>query len=150
MRCIYLAYPVTNSTSAYEVLRAAVKRAAPDVRCIEPEGRLLPEVIAEEAFAGIKACNILVADVTEYSIGVGVEIGYAFALGKQILLVAKEASKGDVSPFLRGIVNDIVFYRHDGDLPQQLAVALKRSNAAGPWTSDDCDKLCASSGEEAH
>lgn len=130
MRCIYLAHPVTNSASAYEGLRTAVKMAAPDARCIEPEGRLLPEIIAEEAFAGIKACDVLVADISEYSIGVGVEIGYALGLGKEILLVARRTSKGEVSPFLRGIVPDIVFYRDDGDLPQQLALALKSNNAA--------------------
>jgi len=128
VRCIYLAHAVTNAASGYEDMRVAIRTAVPDAKCIEPEGRLLPEIIAETAFDGIKACDVLVADISEYSIGVGVEIGYAFGLGKQIVLIAKETAKDEISPFLRGIAPDILFYSSVGDLSRQLARALRRDN----------------------
>lgn len=130
MLCIYLAHPVTNAVSGYESLRSAIRTAAPEARCIEPHGQLLPEVIAEVAFEGIEACDVLVADISEYSIGVGVEIGYAFGLGKQIILVAEEAARYGISPFLRGIAPDILFYGDDYDLPKQLMTRLHRTGSA--------------------
>jgi nucleoside 2-deoxyribosyltransferase len=84
------------------------------VACIvkdEIEGRLIcnsPQELMQLTFEMIKSSNLVVIELTEKGVGLGIEAGYAFAQGIPIVTVAKIGS--DISETLEGISIDIIQY----------------------------------------
>lgn len=67
-----------------------------------------PQELMKLTFELIDLCDLVVIDLTEKGVGLGIEAGYAFAKGIPIITVAKNGS--DISETLDGISKDIYIY----------------------------------------
>lgn len=77
--------------------------------------RLTPKQLMARSFAEIDASDLLIVDLTEKGVGIGIEAGYAFAGGLPIVTIARTGA--DISETLRGISRCVVCY----DDPEDLA-----------------------------
>ena len=65
--------------------------ASPEVMPLE--GMVMPEDVYARDVAWIDACDLLLAEVSTPSHGVGYEIGYALSQGKKVLCLHREGTK---------------------------------------------------------
>ena len=78
--------------------------------------------------AGAEECDLLVADVTEPSVGVGMEIMAAYKAGRRVLVLAKEGNP--VSRMLLHMEGkDFLTYRDDGEVYQKVLTSLDQGGA---------------------
>lgn len=86
------------------------------VRDIENWGQTAfsPQSLMAQSFRLIEACEALMAVLNEKGVGVGIEAGYAAALGKPVYVVAQEGA--DISATLAGIARKVLLYRDVDDL----------------------------------
>ena len=83
-----------------------------------------PREVFERDLRAIDACDVLVADVSEPSHGVGMEVMYAYMRGKRVVLTARRGSK--VSRMLLGLPGAaLVWYGDLGELRDGLRKALR-------------------------
>ncbi|MCF6182283.1 nucleoside 2-deoxyribosyltransferase [Lutibacter sp.] len=75
------------------------------------------------AFEEIDNSDFLIAELTTKSIGVGIEIGYAFAKNKPIFYLRKKDSK--YSTTVSGCSTAIIPYRDEFDLKETMGEILK-------------------------
>lgn len=73
-----------------------------------------PQELMKLTFKEIDECNLVIIDLTEKGVGLGIEAGYAFAKGIPIITVAKDGS--DISETLEGISKEIFFYKDIEDI----------------------------------
>lgn len=66
------------------------------------EGGMTDEKIYERDLAWLKACDVVVAEVTRPSLGVGYELGIAEMLGKRILCLFREGEGHKLSAMVGG------------------------------------------------
>jgi nucleoside 2-deoxyribosyltransferase len=85
---------------------------------------LAPQELMQRSFLAIDACGIVVVDLTEKGVGIGIEAGYAYARSKPIVAIAQHGS--DISATLRGIATTIVIYDRVADLPHLLQPKLRQ------------------------
>lgn len=80
------------------------------IRDIEKEGQASynSDELMKITFSEIDACDLVIIDLTEKGVGLGIEAGYAFAKGIPIITVAKYGS--DISNTLVGISKRVIFY----------------------------------------
>lgn len=69
-------------------------------------------------FKEIDTSDVIVLDLTEKGVGVGIEAGYAYANGKPIITIAKYGS--EISETLKGISNSIFTYKSIEEITQIL------------------------------
>lgn len=77
-----------------------------------------PEELMKVTFESIDTCNLVIIDLTEKGVGLGIEAGYAYAKGIPIISIAKNGS--DISETLEGISNKVLFYNKIEDLEMVL------------------------------
>ena len=77
----------------------------------------------QAAFKEIDASDFLIAELTYKSIGVGIEVGYAFAKNKPIIYIRKKNSA--YSTTTAGCADKIIIYKNTADLIKQLIKFLK-------------------------
>lgn len=65
-------------------------------------------------FMKIDACDLVIIDLTEKGVGLGIEAGYAFAKGIPIITIAKCGS--EVSETIAGISKKVIFYNDLEDI----------------------------------
>lgn len=88
-------------------LSSALARAGCETFCVARdlerwgEVRFSPDVLMQKSFAAIDASDVLLVELTEKGVGVGIEAGYAFARGIPVFTVAEAGA--DISETLRGI-----------------------------------------------
>jgi nucleoside 2-deoxyribosyltransferase len=70
--------------------------------------------LMQRTFEEIDSSDIVVVELSEKGVGVGIEAGYARAKGKPIITVARRES--DVSDTLRGISREVFIYQDKGEL----------------------------------
>ncbi len=75
------------------------------------------------AFQEIDNSDFLIAEVTTKSIGVGIEIGYAFAKNKPVVYLFKKGSEYSKTAF--GCSNSVIEYRNEYDLIDSMEKLLK-------------------------
>lgn len=75
------------------------------------------------AFEEIDNSDFLIAELTTKSIGVGIEIGYAFAKRKPIIYLRREDS--EYSTTASGCSSHIIAYKNKFDLKESMAKLLK-------------------------
>ena len=103
-----------------EAITAALEHHGVPSRCIardiEQWGacRFTPQVLMQHTFQAIDASTLIVIDLTEKGVGLGIEAGYAYARQKPIVVTARAGSA--VSTTLTGIARHIFLYTHPGDL----------------------------------
>jgi len=102
-----------------EVLRALEIETIAPVIHLETDGKKLePKELMQKSLAELRTCDILIAECSEKSVGLGIEAGYAFSIAKPIILIAKEGS--EVSPTLLGIAEKIIFYNNPAELSRKI------------------------------
>lgn len=69
-------------------------------------------------FAEIDASDLVLVDLTEKGVGVGIEAGYAHAKGIPIVVIAQRGA--DISATLRGIARTVIFYDDLGKIADVL------------------------------
>ena len=98
--------------------------ASPNVFQLE-EG-LTPKEKYERDIKWISECDILVAEVSMPSLGVGYEISYAEKLGKRFICIYDEQIK--LSAMISGNeYNELIKYKDTKDLLKQLETKLKNN-----------------------
>ncbi|WMM25520.1 hypothetical protein RBU61_02325 [Tissierella sp. MB52-C2] len=80
--------------------------------------RYNPQELMKLTFKEIDECNLVIIDLTEKGVGLGIEAGYAFAKGIRIITIAKEGS--DISETLEGISKEIFFYKDIEDIEMAI------------------------------
>lgn len=75
---------------------------------------LSPQELMRETFEVIRSCQLVVIELTEKGVGLGIESGYAYAHAIPIITIARDGS--DISNTLRGISQAVYLYRSAADL----------------------------------
>ncbi|MCQ4924499.1 nucleoside 2-deoxyribosyltransferase [Tissierella carlieri] len=80
------------------------------VRDIQNNGQVeySPYELMQLTFKEIDECDLVIIELSEKGVGLGIEAGYAFARGIPIITVAKQGS--DISETLEGISKKVLFY----------------------------------------
>jgi len=84
----------------------------------EGETKYTPWELMKLTFEKIDGCDLVVIDLTEKGVGLGIEAGYAYAKGIPIITIAKKGS--DISETLDGISKEVIFYNKIEDIESLL------------------------------
>jgi len=87
-----------------------------DVQKWQKDTRTVKEIFTE-ALSEVKKCDIILAEASEKSNGAYLEIGYAKALGKKIIVVHK---KGTEANLLEAMADVSIEYETDEELKMKL------------------------------
>lgn len=121
-----------GDTSNYVALLQSIKSAGGNIvseifvnDAIQFGGSPLPEAdIYTRDIAMINEADVVIAEVTNPSLGVGYELGYAENLNKPILCLFDESSDRNLSAMIKGNpYNQIAFY-HAKAIPQDAITAF--------------------------
>lgn len=74
--------------------------------------------LMKATFDKIDECDLVIIDLSEKGVGLGIEAGYAYAKDIPVITIAKQGS--DVSETLEGISKSIIFYNRIEDLVIRL------------------------------
>lgn len=80
--------------------------------------KLEPVQLMKKTFEIIDSSDLLLIELSEKGVGLGIEAGYARAKGKPIIIIAKQDV--DISAALQGISREIHFYNNEEELKQLL------------------------------
>ncbi len=84
----------------------------------EEQIRYTPNELMKLTFKKINICDLVIIELTEKGVGLGIEAGYAFAKEIPIIVIAKSGS--DISETLAGISKKIIFYDDIESIDSQL------------------------------
>ena len=82
--------------------------------------RLEPHELMKATFDEIDSCDIVIIDLSEKGVGLGIEAGYAFAKGIPIITIAEKAS--DISTTMQGISRQVITYRDIDEIEKKLII----------------------------
>ena len=108
-----------------EGISAALERQGYETVCITRDLEKWGEVqfdsgtLMQRTFDEIDTSNVVIVDLTEKGVGVGIEAGYAFAKHIPVVTIARKGS--DISETLRGISQEILVYDQYDDLAYLFA-----------------------------
>lgn len=85
----------------------------------------------QTAFREIDTCDFLLVELSKKAIGVGVEVGYAYAQGKPIVYLMREGS--EFSTTVGGSSNAVISYSDPIDLHLQLKQLLTHLVQNSVW-----------------
>jgi len=112
---IAIKYHLDNrNRPAIEQISGALEQSGFDTICIardvEEWGRIrfTPGELMHRSFEAIDASDVVVIDLTEKGVGIGIEAGYACAKDIPIITIAK--SGADISTTLQGISQAVMWY----------------------------------------
>lgn len=77
-----------------------------------------------KATKAIAASDLLITELTDKAIGVGIEVGYAYALGKKIIYLRKKQAA--YSTTVGGISDKQIMYGNNDELRTKLEKALSK------------------------
>src|SRR5665648_104487 len=77
--------------------------------------------LMESAFKEIDSCNIVVVDISEKGVGLGIESRYAYAKGIPVFIIAKKGS--EISNTMVGISKQILIYERLTDIETMFSVS---------------------------
>lgn len=77
----------------------------------------------DQTVADIRAAQVLIAEVTHKAIGVGIEVGYAAALGIPVIYVRH--TDAEPSTTVGGLADHMVVYANTESLRRQLSILLR-------------------------
>ncbi len=112
---ISIKYRADNSNKdCVDNISSALERNGYETVCIARdvekwgEVQFSPHELMQRAFAEIDSSNLLVVDLTEKGVGLGIEAGYAYAKKIPIVVIARKGS--DISATLQGITRKLFLY----------------------------------------
>ena len=76
--------------------------------------RLEARDLMHKTFEVIEGCDLVVIELSEKGVGLGIEAGYAHAKGIPVVTIAKWGS--DISETLKGVSSHVIFYKNFADL----------------------------------
>ncbi len=76
--------------------------------------------LMEEAFEEIRASDLVIIELTEKGVGLGIEAGYARSNDIPVYTIAEKGS--DVSKTLKGISERVIMYKDPMDLVEKLTI----------------------------
>lgn len=79
-------------------------------------------VIAQDSRAAIAACDLVLAEVSLPSTGLGIELGWADVMNKTIILLHQETAK--LSSALNIISSSVISYNHAAQMIEKLTQYL--------------------------
>jgi 2'-deoxynucleoside 5'-phosphate N-hydrolase len=82
-----------------------------------------------QGFDLIRASDVLLLEFSQKGVGLGIEAGFAHAIGKRIVVIAKTGS--EISNTLAGISSEILFYDSETDL-ERIAKELFQAGSEIP------------------
>ena len=85
-----------------------------------PEGKAL---MRDYAFPAMKQCDCNIIEFSEKGVGLGMNGGFCYAVGKPIYVIAKTNS--DISTTMANIATEIIFYDKPEDLTEPFARIVK-------------------------
>ena len=85
-----------------------------------PEGKIL---MKDYAFPAMKQCDCNIIEFTEKGVGLGMNGGFCYAVGKPIYVIAKTNS--DISTTMANIATDVIFYDKPEDLVEPFTRIVK-------------------------
>lgn len=96
------------------------------VRDLENWGEtiLREKELMQKSLQLLKESSVCLVEISEKGVGVGIEAGYAYAIGIPIIVFARTGS--DIPMTLSGIAQEIYFYNTYADLNQLTAALQKR------------------------
>ena len=121
-------HPDNANRPLIEALSRALARNGVESVCIARDVErwgaihLPPDALMRASFAALDACDLVVVELTEKGVGIGIEAGYAWARGIPILTLAQRGA--DVSTTLQGISREVVWYNEMSALDEVLARVL--------------------------
>ena len=75
--------------------------------------------LMRKTFEEIASSDVVVVDLTEKGVGVGIEAGYAYAKGIPVVAIARRGA--DISATLRGISDAVLHYERFDELERLFA-----------------------------
>jgi nucleoside 2-deoxyribosyltransferase len=114
---LYLAikyHPNQQNRAQIEAISGILERQGFETVCIardvEQWGQVhfTPAELMQRSFAEIETSDVVVIELTEKGVGVGIEAGYAYAKGIPIITIARKGS--DMSETLAGISQKLFLY----------------------------------------
>lgn len=137
MTNVYFACSIRGGgdTSLYKAIVDAIKAAGGTVLsevfvhdAINYGGSPLPaDQIYERDTQMIKDCDVVIAEVTNPSLGVGYELGYAEKLGRPILCLFNTTSTNKLSAMVSGNNYNTVAYTDPKDITETVRQFMHRS-----------------------
>ncbi len=105
-----------------EMIKEAVIAAGLEVRCFatdwEKEAMGTDKEMMEDAFSWIDESDLVIQEVTETSIGVGIEAGYVHLKEKPLIILYQRDAK--VSGSIKGIADLEIEYDMASDITEKL------------------------------
>ena len=83
---------------------------------------LAPEELMQRSFEALDGSDIVIVDLTEKGVGIGIEAGYAWAKRIPIITIARSGS--DISATLQGVSRAVVWYDSYDELTALFAQIL--------------------------
>jgi nucleoside 2-deoxyribosyltransferase len=116
LESVYQAFVAAFSADGHEIPTAHL--ALPGVT---DESVLAPRMVYERDTAWIRACDVLIAEVSVPSHGVGYEIGYALSAAKPVLCLVQEGRK--LSKMISGNPHPLLSVRSYATVEKGISVA---------------------------
>lgn len=113
-------HPDSSNRPRIELISRALARCGVESFCVARdlerwgEVHFPPAELMRRSFAAIAASDLLVVDLSEKGVGVGIEAGYAHAHGTPIITIARAGA--DISDTLRGISRAVFWYESEAEL----------------------------------
>ncbi|MCA9980147.1 MAG: nucleoside 2-deoxyribosyltransferase [Anaerolineales bacterium] len=117
-----------ENREAIERISAALAHHGLETVCVVRDLELWGEVcftaveLMQKSFTALETSDVIIVELTEKGVGVGIEAGYAAAKGIPIITIASAGA--DISDTLQGISHAVLSYAHVDDLPALLAHPL--------------------------
>ncbi|MBV7329089.1 nucleoside 2-deoxyribosyltransferase [Chloroflexi bacterium TSY] len=122
-------HPDNRNRSTIEAISQALANCGMECQCIrrdvEQWGAVdlgTPQALMAKTFEVIQACDLTIIELSEKGVGLGIEAGYAHAIGKRVFTIAKIGS--DVSTTLAGISSKVYLYDKIEDLQHTFSTWL--------------------------
>lgn len=129
MNMIYIAHSMTNGQKDIEPVHKLIDwlKLKKKYNVDHPyDISIFHNYLADKSLKIINKMDIIIADVSNYSHGVGFELGYACASNKKIIVICNIKTKDNVSKFLIGLFPDMIFYENENDLIKNVSKELDK------------------------
>ena len=133
---VYIAikyHPNNQNRPVIEQISTTLEQNGFDTVCVtrdlENWGQIhfAPETLMQRSFQEIDASDLIVIELTEKGVGLGIEAGYAWAKQIPIVTIAKKGA--DISTTLQGISQRIFWYNEFDDLTGFFAQEVEQIQA---------------------
>ena len=121
-------HPDQRNRERIERVCAAMDAAGIESACVVRdlecwgEIRFEPDDLMRASLALLDRCDVVVVELSEKGVGVGIEAGYAYAKGIPVITVAQAGA--DISDTLRGISSGAFSYRDETELKDFISRQL--------------------------